>query len=252
MKPICFIFTYGSYLNRSQARTNHNVCKTSLSVIFLSLLFLGVTPGIPNIDKGINQTAFDNLVRYGQHWTYNQTQKVVESVIFQYTDWVNQTDPLVRFRQKYMDVITDSLFKAPAVRSAHIFVKNKLKDTFFYCFDHVKSKFPTWAGVFHGSDLIYVFGRPFAKYNKSVSEDNQTAEIIFSKKVITFWSNFAKAGWVWALIHEVILPDVILLQKCDWVMISVLGTWGLVWGFWRGDDIIFMGITGRVVILNRI
>ena len=94
-----------------------------------------------------------------------------------------------------MDVITDSLFKAPAVRSAQVFVKNDLKETYFYCFDHVKSKvFPPWAGVPHGSDVIYVFGRPFLEYNKSVSEANQTAEIIFSKQVITFWSNFAKNG----------------------------------------------------------
>lgn len=154
----------------------------------------GVTPGIPGIDKGINQTTFDSCVRRGRHWVYNQTQKVVESVIFQYTDWINQTNLLARFRQKYLDLITDSLFKAPAVRSAQVFVKNKLNETFFYCFDHVKSRFPTWAGVFHGSDLIYVFGHPFARYNKNVSESNQTEEIIFSKKVITFWSTFAKTG----------------------------------------------------------
>ena len=120
---------------------------------------------------------------------------MLDSVIFEYTDWTNETNPLV-LRQQYMDVITDALFKAPAVRSAQVFVKNSIQ-TYFYCFDHFVSthllKWP-WAGVLHGADLQYVFGRPFLKYNQSASEAEQSEEIIFSKKIITMWSSFAKSG----------------------------------------------------------
>ncbi|KAJ7388538.1 hypothetical protein OS493_037056 [Desmophyllum pertusum] len=161
---------------------------------FFVLHIEGISPGVPGIDKGLNKTAFDSLVKRGRHWVYNQTQKVVDSVIFEYTDWTNATNLLV-LRQKYMDVITDASFKAPAVRSAQVFVKNNIKETYFYCFDHLVSKlFPSWSGVVHGADLVYVFGRPFLKYNKNASEADQDVEIKFSKQIISMWSNFTKNG----------------------------------------------------------
>ncbi|KAJ7388536.1 hypothetical protein OS493_037054 [Desmophyllum pertusum] len=160
---------------------------------FFVLPFKGISPGVPGIDNGLSKTEFDNLVKGGTNWVYNQTQKVVDATIFEYTDWTNITNPLV-LRQKYMDVITDALFKAPAVRSAKVFVKNNL-ETYFYCFDYFVSPwYPPWSGVFHGADLVYVFGRPFRKYNKSASEAEQSVEITFSKQIISRWSNFAKNG----------------------------------------------------------
>lgn len=160
-------------------------------VLFLS----GLSRGIPGINNGLNKTAFDSLINQGQNWVYNQTQKVLDSVIFEYTDWTNETNPLV-LRQQYMDVITDASFKAPAVRSAQEFVKNNMT-TYFYCFDHtvssLRKKFP-WVGVFHGSDIKYVFGNPLVNYNLSANETDQDVEIQFSKKIMTMWSDFAKKG----------------------------------------------------------
>ncbi|KAL9962059.1 hypothetical protein ACROYT_G031124 [Oculina patagonica] len=154
----------------------------------------GLSKGVPGIGKfGINKTTFDSLVKHGHRFVYNQTRKVLDAVIFEYTDWTNQTDPFV-LRQKYIDVISDSLFKAPAVRSANVFVKNKI-ETYLYCFDHlVSSRFPPWAGVVHGGDLIYVFGEPFLKYDKKKNVSDQGVEITFSKQVISLWSGFAKTG----------------------------------------------------------
>ena len=147
---------------------------------------------MPDINNGLNKTTFDSLVKSGL-WAYNQTQKVTDAVIFEYTDWTNETNPNV-VRQKYMDVISDALFKAPAVRSAEVFVKHNI-ETYFYSFDHfVSSDTPSWAGVFHGVDRIYVFGKPFLKYNKSATEAEQDVEITFSIQIISKWSSFAKNG----------------------------------------------------------
>ena len=150
---------------------------------------------MPGIDHGLNKTTFDNLVKSGR-WVYNQTQKVIDAVIFEYTDWTNKTN-LEVIRQNYMDVISDALFKAPAVRSAKAFVKHDI-DTYLYCFDHFVSShippIPPWAGVIHTGDVKYVFGEPFLNYNNSVSEAEQNVEIKFSKEIISKWSSFAKIG----------------------------------------------------------
>ena len=147
---------------------------------------------MPDINNGLNKTTFDSLVK-SWRWVYNQTQKVTDAVIFEYTDWTNQTNPKV-IRQEYMDVISDALFKAPAVRSAKVFVKHGI-ETYFYSFDHfVSPHIPSWAGVIHTGDVKYVFGEPFLEYNKSASEAEQDVEIKFSKQIISKWSSFAKNG----------------------------------------------------------
>ena len=152
---------------------------------------------MPGIKNGLNKTTFDKLVKSGR-WVYNQTQKVIDAVIFEYTDWTNKTN-LEVIRQNYMDVISDALFKAPAVRSAEAFVKHdNIINTYFYSFDHFVSShippIPRWAGVIHTGDVKYVFGEPFLKYNKSASEAEQNVEIKFSKEIISKWSSFAKTG----------------------------------------------------------
>ncbi|KAL9962058.1 hypothetical protein ACROYT_G031123 [Oculina patagonica] len=160
---------------------------------FFVLPIEGISQGIPDIGKGINKTTFDSLVKSGRIWVYNQTQKVIDAIIFEYTDWTNKTNPII-LRQKYIDVISDSWFKAPAMRSAEVFVKNKI-ETYFYSFDHfVSPHFPSWAGVVHGGDLAYVFGEPFLKYDKKKNASDQGVEITFSKQVISLWSDFAKNG----------------------------------------------------------
>lgn len=160
---------------------------------FFVMPIKGLVPGIRGIDKGLNKTTFDTLVKGNKRWVYNQTEKVPDAIIFEYTDWTNKTNPLV-VRKQYIDVITDSSFKAPAILSAKAFVDKKIK-TYFYSFDYYHSShFPSWAGVFHSADLPFVFGSYFDHYNSSVSLGEQGVKIIFAKTVMTMWSNFAKNG----------------------------------------------------------
>ena len=53
------------------------------------------------------------------------------------------------------------------------------------------SPWPLWAGdAFHGHEIDHVFGVPFrdSRYNDS--------ERTLSGRIITFWTNFAKTGYV--------------------------------------------------------
>lgn len=159
------------------------------------MLFIsGLSAGIPGIDNGLSKTTFDSLINQAQNWVYNQTQQVLDAMVFEYTDWTNQTNPLV-LRQQFMDVITEAMFKAPAARSAEAFLKNNMT-TYFYRFDYFVSgllkKWP-WVGVLHGAGIKYVFGSPLWDINRQPSEAD-LEEIQFSKKIMTVWSDFAKKG----------------------------------------------------------
>jgi len=69
-------------------------------------------------------------------------------------------------------------------------LKNKV---YMYAFNHRSSvsPWPDWAGdAIHGFEIEHVFGIPFRdnRYN----DDERT----LSGRMLTFWTNFAKTGYV--------------------------------------------------------
>ena len=48
-------------------------------------------------------------------------------------------------------------------------------------------------GIFHGADIAYTFGFPLLM----PKDFTTTAEISFSKEMMTIWANFAKTGSVY-------------------------------------------------------
>ena len=128
-----------------------------------------------------------------QTWARNQDSRLHELIIYQYTDWLNVTDPYLLL-QRYLDVNTDASFKAPAILSANAFVK-KQAPTYFYQLEKAPKVFPgfptiPWTGVYHGADVFYVFSGPFI-VDKNLTTDTDKK---LSKDIMTLWTNFAKTG----------------------------------------------------------
>lgn len=128
-------------------------------------------------------------------WIRNQTTQIPELLIYQYTDWSNASDPYL-LRQQFMDLNSDSVFKAPAILSADAFVKEEVP-TYFYQLEKAPKVFPAipfplppWFGVYHRADLLYVFGSPLIM----AANLTTAAEIELSKSMMKMWTNFAKAG----------------------------------------------------------
>lgn len=67
-----------------------------------------------------------------------------------------------------------------------------------------KNPWPKWTGVMHGDEINYVFGEPL-----NPAFDYTEDEKDFSRKIMKYWSNFAKTG------YEIFF--VFLLNMGSWV-----------------------------------
>ena len=162
-----------------------------IPLLFFVLLHLGVWPAM-DVSHGMTHAALRNATNQ-RLWIRGQTAHIQELLIYEYTDWSNVDDVNVT-RQRFIDINTDATFKAPAVLSAKAFVKKQLP-TYFYQVEKAPEWFlgfqiPSWLGVLHGADLVYIFGYPLVTPRNLTS----AADVQLSKNMMTFWTNFAKSG----------------------------------------------------------
>jgi carboxylesterase type B len=105
-----------------------------------------------------------------------------------YLKSVNKTDPKAiewAFKQFYGDVF----MKCPTYLFAKQLSQQSVhRNVYFYELTY-QTTGNTCQGVCHGSELYYVFGRPVV--NKGAKLD-----VDFSREVMTYWTNFAKTGFV--------------------------------------------------------
>ena len=155
---------------------------------------VGVDDPLNVSEAGMSQTLFKSAVRQ-LIWVENQGEHQVEAIIYEYTDWSNVSDPYAT-RKQFIDLGTDSMFKAPAVLSASAFI-NHAASTFFCQLEIAPKRIPfigsevkPFYGIFHGADVFYTFGYPLVA-PKDLTTD---IEIKFTKDFITLWTNFAKTG----------------------------------------------------------
>ena len=106
-----------------------------------------------------------------------------------YTNWLNPTDPIKN--RKEVDRFTgDWQLTCPVVEFARHYAETH-NNVYMYYFSQrpTNSPWPPWSGALHADEIAFVFGHPLNR-SKGYSE----AEVRLSKKMMKFWSNFAKTG----------------------------------------------------------
>ncbi|KAK7100619.1 neuroligin-3-like [Littorina saxatilis] len=103
-----------------------------------------------------------------------------------------------QLRQILIQIASDVMFIAPTLKEIESHAKNTAEPQYLYRFSYrsALAKSPSWQGVVHGDDIIYVFGVPFlsefiwpAEPQNWTRDDRQLAD-----DVMTLWANFAKYG----------------------------------------------------------
>ncbi|KAM7430419.1 hypothetical protein ABFA07_018858 [Porites harrisoni] len=134
--------------------------------------------------KNVTGTLFEGLT---------QNKSVEQLVQYQYADDSDTTarERMIDFQSDFMTV-APMLFEAKALRKAG-------RPVYFYVFEHRPdfSKLPEWAGAFHGADIGFVFGAPFANISSLMEffiPKYSEIEKGLSLYIMRLWTDFAKLG----------------------------------------------------------
>ncbi|XP_052784797.1 acetylcholinesterase-like isoform X2 [Mya arenaria] len=141
----------------------------------------------------ISESAFDTLIDliFFHHPFYPKELNTFgkEAIKFEYRNWVNPHDQ--RQNAIMLDhAVGDFHFICPTVDFA-LLATNAGNNVFYYVYEHRSSvhPWPEWMGVLHGDEINFVFGEPENRTKGYTHE-----EIQFSKKMMRYWTNFAKTG----------------------------------------------------------
>ncbi|NXL69022.1 ACES Acetylcholinesterase, partial [Chordeiles acutipennis] len=146
--------------------------------------------GVPGFGKDneslISREEFLGGVKLG---VPQANELVAEAVVLQYTDWLDQENP-VKNREALDDIVGDHNVVCPLMSFAQRWVERG-GTVFAYLFDHRASNllWPPWMGVPHGYEIEFVFGQPLNPQLNYTLEEKE-----LSRRIMRYWGNFARTG----------------------------------------------------------
>ncbi|KAL4217423.1 Cocaine esterase [Mactra antiquata] len=124
---------------------------------------------------------------------------IVNSIIHEYTDWSDPRNPF-KISEQVGDLLSDISFVVPAISAltAHASEMSSAR-TYMYYFEHRPSYSmspPFMKGASHMEEIPFVLGFPesFMKQVSASIDDVTDSEIALSRKMMTYWSQFATTG----------------------------------------------------------
>ena len=137
----------------------------------------------------------------------NKTATVTKAIVNQYVDWTSPNDKL-RMRDRAVEFLSDVTFNAGVIKAANAhYSVNESGKAFFYVYDHVFSVYDSpqrWIkGADHAEELSMVFGfpqdlvnafTPIRNFTRDPASQLPKEEVALSRKMMTYWTNFAKTG----------------------------------------------------------
>lgn len=118
-----------------------------------------------------------------------------QAIVFEYTDWLNPDDP-IKNRDALDKIVGDYQITCNVNEFARKYAEAG-NEVFMYFFKHrsTKSPWPSWSGVLHADEINFIFGEPLIPSKKYTQSEKE-----LSRKMMKYWTNFAKTGYVKFLI----------------------------------------------------
>lgn len=148
---------------------------------------------------GIDKKFLEQNIRHSMELYIPHNKLIEDATLFEYLDHSDINNRL-KNRQALMDMFSDNVFNAPAVRDAKLLTSFNVP-VYFYVFDHQPhfARIPKWMGVVHGLELYFSFGFPiqsdgFYDLFKVLVPKFSDLEVGLALYTMKMWTNFAKHG----------------------------------------------------------
>ncbi len=152
----------------------------------------------------VSKTAFDKELRQGLingNFYYNDL--IEDSIKQEYVDWAIADNPEADYFDPWNYYGGDVGFACPMSLEIRAHAMADEYDSYQYYFTHVPSistfqsgEFgPGWLGAGHAEELVFVFGLPFNPPDVISYHVYTEDELLLSKNMMKYWSNFAKTGY---------------------------------------------------------
>ncbi|CAF3296288.1 unnamed protein product [Rotaria socialis] len=151
------------------------------------------TPGnaIPDVSYTTFIKHLELYYNYIPSYPYKTPRIVFQSLIQKYTDWSDWSDNL-RNAVILSYAVGDGYFTCPTVTVANAYAMQHMPVYYYHFVARPStSDWHSWTGVMHGDELMFVFGEPL---NATDSKLYKYEEIQLARRIMTYWSNFAKYG----------------------------------------------------------
>jgi carboxylesterase type B len=142
---------------------------------------------LPPINYEMHKKILANLFTFYPQFPSRATKPVIDAILYKYTPWDNVHN-IKRNIEMLDDAPADYHFICPALDFAGTFATNQ-QDVFFYYFTQRATThlWPDWFGVLHADEIQFVFGEPLYPQANFTEEEK-----VFTRKLLKYWSNFAR------------------------------------------------------------
>ena len=132
----------------------------------------------------------ERLFLYYPQYPKQLNDRALDAIKQQYTNWLDPEDADKNVHSLDM-ALADSQFVCPLNHFANSYARAG-QEVYMYFFTqrYNSNPWPSWMGVLHGDEIFFVFGEIF-KYRHNFTEDERQ----LSRKMMAYWSNFAKSGY---------------------------------------------------------
>ncbi|XP_072179996.1 cholinesterase-like [Diadema setosum] len=172
-------------LERQSFKSTEILLGSNLNEGFFFMIY--EVPGYNKDEESLlNRDEYRNALQYSFSHVNSFGQ---DAIAFYYTDWLAPDDPEI-LRDAVDYATGDYLFTCSTVDLAYAYAQAN-NPVYYYRFleRDSTSPWPEWMGVLHGDEILYIFGMPL------IPERGYTdAEVELSRKIMTYWANFAKTG----------------------------------------------------------
>ena len=132
-------------------------------------------------------TSMNRLFFYYPQYPERSTDLGLEAIAFQYSNWLDPSDKMTNVIQ-LSNAVGDGHFTCFVNQFAHAYASAGETVYYYHFTERYRSNpWPEWMGVLHGDEILFAFGEPLKPGLNFTQKEKD-----LSKKVMQYWSNFAK------------------------------------------------------------